>query len=55
MFADYFFHLEEDGSIRMDEELKASSLDAKVGDKFVLEMTEEGSIRFKKEKSVELT
>jgi hypothetical protein len=36
LFVDYTFHTAYDGSIIMDEELKASSLGVKEGDTFVV-------------------
>ena len=49
IFCDYFFTLLPDGSIQMDSELKASSLQVKEGDKFSVTINENGTIYFKKE------
>jgi hypothetical protein len=49
IFCDYFFTLLPDGSIQMDSELKASSLQVKEGDKFTVTINDNGTIYFKKE------
>jgi len=54
IFCDYFFTLLPDGSIQMDKELKASSLQVKEGDKFTITINENGTIYFKKESNHEI-
>ena len=49
IFCDYFFTLLPDGSIQMDSELKASSLQVKEGDKFTVTINDTGTIYFRKE------
>lgn len=49
LFVDYNFHLLPDGSIQMDSELKASSLQVKEGDKFAVTISDNGTIYFRKE------
>lgn len=48
IFVDYVFSLLPGGSIEMDSELKASSLQVKDGDKFVVRISESGRIYFMK-------
>lgn len=40
MFVDYFFHLLPGGPIKMDEELKATSLKVEDGDNFVAKVVD---------------
>jgi hypothetical protein len=47
-FVDYFFHLLPDGSVQMDQELKATSLKVEDGDKFTVRMID-NRITFVKE------
>jgi hypothetical protein len=48
LFVDYFFELLDDGTIIMDEELKAHQIDVKNGDRFVAQVTMDGRVMFKK-------
>lgn len=48
-FVDYFFHLLPDGSVQMDQELKATSLQVKDGEKFVAKVID-NKVTFVKEK-----
>jgi len=50
LFVDYTFHTAFDGSIIMDEELKASSLGVQDGDTFVVRIVD-GHIVLEKQKT----
>lgn len=50
MFVDYIFDTAPDGTILMDKELKPSSVGVQDGDVFVVHITEENRIIFKKQK-----
>jgi hypothetical protein len=49
LFVDYVFHLLPDGSIQMDNELTAKSIQVKEGDKFTVTINDTGTIYFRKE------
>ena len=49
MFVDYFFHKMYDGSVMMEKELRPESLEVKEGDVFVVHITDEKQIIFRKQ------
>jgi formylmethanofuran dehydrogenase subunit D len=48
LFVDYTFDLLENGTIIMDKELEAKTLNVKNGDKFVVNITFDGRVVFVK-------
>lgn len=48
LFVDYVFDLMPDGSILMDKELSAKSLQVKTGDQFEVHVSFDGRIIFRK-------
>lgn len=48
LFVDYVFDLMPDGSILMDKELSAKSLQVKTGDRFEVHVSFDGRIIFRK-------
>ena len=48
LFVDYVFDLMPDGSILMDKELSAKSLQVKTGDRFMVHVSFDGRIIFRK-------
>lgn len=50
LFVDYTFDVLENGTIIMDPELKASSLNLKSGDKYVADITFDGRVVLQKVK-----
>lgn len=53
LFVDYVFDLLPDGSIMMDKELSAKSLQVKTGDKFEVFVSFDGRIVFRKFKDAD--